>query len=376
MYCSVRTASYSKLTRTDTRDKGFSSEKRSHKRYKIDLARGDLGEFAKKKVNTLVSTKRLSSINNACICGNGCDGRKSKLGAIFPECIKFHYSDPDDNGPTVLVLVTGDSTKCSDFARSYNKKIGNYTSYLDALGDYHSQGGSKDHAFRLISVDFKTMFRKCESLDTLCERQEFDYAEVYTRILYNILEKFIKGSTNVGVYQDIVKNFTRYNRLDGVAIQLDPYFSLSWGLAGQSRTYPARDTISRTIVKDFNGSEVTCMQFTPKHGINKFDDLGCMLEIFHYLKSNRDKSVILQVTAPDGRWIVNRYQDEAKAARYSDVQFLPTIRGKGKLGESPQAAAVREFEEEIGIRIAEKDLKSFVNEKKAAIYMLSVDNMV
>jgi ADP-ribose pyrophosphatase YjhB (NUDIX family) len=200
-----------------------------------------------------------------------------------------------------------------------------------------------DRAYKVVGLNFAEMFGD-EPAQNL-EKQfagERSFKKLRNTVLQNIIKKLtVDESCGLDqVYRDLNREFGKINSSRNGPLQLPPYFTFSYEIAGSKNAH-------KGVITDFEGFRLYKLE---EKGVNNpCEDTGFLKLIYNYLKNNSEKSVVLQLMIPDGRCVQSLKYPET-FVRFSDIQITP-FKGKIEKGEMPDEAAAREFAEETGFLV-------------------------
>lgn len=279
-----------------------------------------------------------------CVCDS------IQRGYELHDCIKIQQPSDQDSNEIAYLVVLGDKEHCESAASNYNMKMGNYGKFTSRVIDSFDGNGFDDPAFRLLALDFDTMFAgytdKCDFDDATASKSS--YGRLVNDVLDNIINVFSKTAfCGFNEYNNIQYGFSQINKLrSGKPIQENPHFSLAWDISGIPYNYDSE------VVSGSDRFGFLRLERYDNGDKSKYDT-GFMKIIYEMLKKDRSQAILLQIIVPDGRWIRGK---KNKTIRYSDIQISLTAKGKVKTTETARQAICREFKEELGWVIEEDNV--------------------
>lgn len=330
--------------------------------YKEEKTRILKESFGKTKATPTYDSSQIVLGKEICTCnGKVCRGNSV---VKYNTCIKFHITPDNDSKEVVFVILFGKTERCSQFASEHNQKRGSFSQFYDQIRSEDSRSAS-DFAFRLLAFNYDELF----GMDRLVVERNMNnyksYLTLVNQILRNVVKKFLESeSCGVEEYEDIHTEFDRINKNYGRDFQLNPYFGLSWDIAGNNKIYADSSSISEE-------SGVRLHHMSDTKTKRNFDK-GYLPHLLEMLSKNRDSSILLQVMVPDGRWVKKECDPDSRAKRWSDIQFSLSARGKALIHEDMKEAAQREVMEELGEQF---NIEAFERSKDGRLFEVNLDEV-
>jgi hypothetical protein len=273
---------------------------------------------------------------------------------VRPPCICRHVF-PDlngDDGGTASIFVVGPHQALLDMAAEYNEDQPSYLEYCRRAREALNRGAHTcDGAFRLVVVSREQIRNGVD--DSSSGR---DRANGYFRNIVRAITSQLPD-----MYADISAGFGKVY-LDGT--QPPPAFIPNGFFFNYPDQYTAADMKS---LSNERGPHVP--KYALKFGRNEpnLQGIDSLLDAM----GDRDDSVLLQVTVPNGIWKQKNRPSGTFYTRWSDIQVGPT--GNGKVNTIQDAAphagpslnpelemfrngAVRELKEETGIDVMDEEV--------------------
>jgi hypothetical protein len=305
------------------------------------------------------------------------------------ECITFLHGSPNDSRHVVNVIVIGQTDICEKYTNSYNARSDSCTNFCRNVRSNTTIDKPCDYAFRLLSFDFNSFFN---GLSEEFIEHSFTSQKCYFRlinlVLKNVVSKFCKTQyCGMREYKSICDEFDKINRDNRGNrernCQMNPFFSLSLEIAGDQLIKPCTSNIDY-IATDSKESNESVRVFKLPESVKETDiqvfDTGYMQYLYKLLAADKTRSVVLQVTIPDGRWVLKSGKKRHYACRWSDIHISFTARGKAHKNEPWITAACRETNEELRANISQHSLREtgalWGSEKLCKLFSIDVNDIL